>query len=190
MQGGIGHELGLWCRHLDDEEVRALVVVVRGADLDVVVAIGFSGDQVEPSDRAQDVALRDAEWVVELGDAGGLELSVVLGHARGVGELGGVDEVREVHAGGMIEVGALGDARLDRPAGLPWLEGEDAGRKPEKAGDAGEGYYGPSAPSHPRALPSVAGRPYHRLSPSSYGTEAANERIGRKSSRTACQAFL
>jgi len=51
-----------------------LVVIVRGADLDVVVAIGFSGDQVEPSDRAQDVALRDAEGVVELGDAGGLEL--------------------------------------------------------------------------------------------------------------------
>jgi len=86
MQGGIGNEFRLWCRHLDDEEVRALVVVVRGADLDVVVTIGFSGDQVEPSDRAQDVALRDAEGVVELGDAGGLELGVVLGRARGVGE--------------------------------------------------------------------------------------------------------
>ena len=87
---------------------------MRGADLDVVVAIGFGGDHVEPADRAQDLALRDAEGVVELGDAGGLELGVVLGRATGVGELGGVDEVREVHAGGMIEVGALGDTRFDR----------------------------------------------------------------------------
>src|SRR6266446_9704065 len=155
MQGGIGNEFRLWRRHLNDEEVRALVVVVRGADLDVVVTIGLSGDQVEPSDRARDVALRDAEGVVESGDAGGLELGVVLGRARGVGELGSVDEVSEVYAGGMIEVGALGNARLDRPAGLPWLEGEDAGRKPEKAGDD-EGCYRPSGPSHAPTLPSVA----------------------------------
>jgi hypothetical protein len=113
MQGGIGNEFCLWCRHLDDEEVRPLVVVVRGADLDVVVPIGFSGDQVEPADRAQDVALRDAEGVVELGDAGVLEPGVVLGHARGVRELGRVDEVSEVRAGGMIELGAIGDARFD-----------------------------------------------------------------------------
>jgi hypothetical protein len=30
MQGRIGHELGLWCRHLYDQEVRALVVVGVG----------------------------------------------------------------------------------------------------------------------------------------------------------------
>src|SRR6266436_537398 len=76
MQGGIGNEVRLGRRHLDDEEVRAVVVVVRWADLDVVVAIVLGRDQVEPSDRAQDVALRDAEGVVELGDAGGLEPGV------------------------------------------------------------------------------------------------------------------
>src|SRR5712692_1460136 len=53
MQGGIGHELRFWRRHLDDEEVRALVLVVRGADLDVVIAVVLGGDQVEPSDRAR-----------------------------------------------------------------------------------------------------------------------------------------
>ena len=67
MQGRIDHELGLWRRHLYDKEVRAVVVVVRRADLDVVVAIALGGDQVEPSDRAQDVALRDAKGLSNFG---------------------------------------------------------------------------------------------------------------------------
>jgi len=123
VQGRIDHELGLWRRHLYDKEVRAVVVVVRRADLDVVVAIALGGDQVEPSDRAQDVALRDAKGVVELRDEGVLEAGVVLRHPWRVGELVRVDEITEVCPAGMIEVGALGDARLDRPARLPRREG-------------------------------------------------------------------
>ena len=76
MQGGVGNEFCLWRRHLHDKEVRAVVVVVRRADLDVVVAIVLGRDQVEPSDRAEDVALRDAEGIVELRDAGVLEPGV------------------------------------------------------------------------------------------------------------------
>ena len=91
-----------------------MVVVVCAADLDVVVAVVLGRDQVEPSDRAQDVALRDAEGVVELGDAGGLEPGVALVHPGRVGQLVRVDEITEVHPGGMIEVGALGDTRFDR----------------------------------------------------------------------------
>jgi len=78
---------------------------------------------VEPSDRAQDVALRDAKGVVELRDEGVLEAGVVLRHPWRVGELVRVDEITEVCPAGMIEVGALGDARLDRAARLPRREG-------------------------------------------------------------------
>src|SRR5206468_306933 len=103
----------------------------------------------------QDVALRDAEGVVELGDAGVLEAGVVLGRARGVGELVRVDEITEVCPAGMIEVGALGDARLDRPARLPRREGQGAQGEPENASDDGEGCYRPSGPLHadPPSLP-------------------------------------
>ena len=72
-----------------------MVVVVCAADLDVVVAVVLGRDQVEPSDRAQDVALRDAEGVVELGDAGGLEPGVALVHPGRVGQLVRVDEITE-----------------------------------------------------------------------------------------------
>src|SRR5213078_899364 len=114
---------GLWRRHLYDKEVRAVVLVGRRADLDVVVAIGLGGNEVESSDRVRVVALRDAKGVVELRDKGVLEAGVVLRHPWRVGELVRVDEITEVCPAGMIEVGALGDARLDRPARLPRREG-------------------------------------------------------------------
>jgi len=60
---------------------------------------------VEPSDRAEDVALRDPEGVVELRDASVLEAGVVLSHAWRVGELLRVDEITEVCPAEMIEVG-------------------------------------------------------------------------------------
>ena len=88
-----------------------------------VSEIELARHQVEPSDRAQDVALRDAKGVVELRDEGVLEAGVVLRHPWRVGELVRVDEITEVCPAGMIEVGALGDARLDRAARLPRREG-------------------------------------------------------------------